>query len=543
MLQLIYTYCILWICIYVLVNVGNILRRNKVDKSPVLPQRRSFSDGEQAIHSVTLRYFGYFKYETSYLVTRIDQFAQARSVRVMSLWFDIGIVTGGILLIASVILVSIAAWTTIANFLKLILHPASISLHKRDISTIHPSEAQSTSTSQIIIPAIPGVTLPLDHLPYFVIALAACAIVHEAGHAIAACVEKVSVRSVGIMLMGFFPGAFVNIDDMTNVSPRSRLRIICAGVWHNAISAFVCFLIISSAILPFLLRIGGYEDLRSQGGVAVISILGNSPLSTHLPISSIVTRLDDHELSDSMDTWTAILTSERHDSTFQRMGYCIDPIETELPTDCCQIGSTSEDVCFRTVNSKQTFARYKMACLPPEAVLVEPHQPRCITHCNDPILLCMEPAAHVLRIYWKPPSYVPIPDTQEEESVVLYFGERQTVLDTVRVGVLAPTSRFHPIWLPDVLSTTLQYVFSFSLAFAILNSLPVLNLDGTEALTAFLDLLMKPAQSTDDIELGRDTSIKPSRLPKRRIERVINGISTSAVIVILAGSLLSLVTG
>ncbi|KAG0016559.1 hypothetical protein BGZ80_009134 [Entomortierella chlamydospora] len=58
--------------------------------------------------------------------------------------------------------------------------------HAVSSSTTSFTPANSAENDMVFVPVIPGVTLPLSHLPYYLIALLVSGIFHEAGHAVAA---------------------------------------------------------------------------------------------------------------------------------------------------------------------------------------------------------------------------------------------------------------------------------------------------------------------------------------------------------------------
>ena len=56
------------------------------------------------------------------------------------------------------------------------------------------------------------------------------------------CRERVQVQGVGMYLMGVYPGAFVdlNSEQLAALPARRQLRVVAAGVWHNAVLVVVC---------------------------------------------------------------------------------------------------------------------------------------------------------------------------------------------------------------------------------------------------------------------------------------------------------------
>ena len=70
-------------------------------------------------------------------------------------------------------------------------------------------------------------------------------IFHELGHALCAVHEGAPLCSVGILCFLCCPGAFVKMD-LSRLSIWAKIRTFSAGVWHNLILSFICYLIIQS---------------------------------------------------------------------------------------------------------------------------------------------------------------------------------------------------------------------------------------------------------------------------------------------------------
>jgi len=96
-------------------------------------------------------------------------------------------------------------------------------------------------------PIIPGVTVGLDQAPYILIAIGVSVLIHELMHAISATSNRISVKSGGIILLGFFPGAFVEPEEreFSNSSTLSKLKVVSVGIAINLILAGVFFPIVS----------------------------------------------------------------------------------------------------------------------------------------------------------------------------------------------------------------------------------------------------------------------------------------------------------
>lgn len=101
----------------------------------------------------------------------------------------------------------------------------------------------------VVIP-IPLLFKFTNLLPYLLIAISVAVIIHELAHAIVALREGVSVRSWGIGMVFLIPVAFVELkDEEFNIAtPNAKLNILSAGIFANALSSIV-FWVITIAIL------------------------------------------------------------------------------------------------------------------------------------------------------------------------------------------------------------------------------------------------------------------------------------------------------
>lgn len=146
---------------------------------------------------------------------------------------------------------------------------------------------------------IPGVEMPGSSiyvpLGYGLIALATVLIVHEFSHGILAIVEKINVKSVGLMLFAILPGAFMEPDEeeMKEVKKSSKLRIYAAGSMANITLAVMALLIVSA--------VGSYviPSTFEEDGIEVDRLVGDSPASKVLKEGMIIESIDNHKVHDS----------------------------------------------------------------------------------------------------------------------------------------------------------------------------------------------------------------------------------------------------
>jgi membrane-associated protease RseP (regulator of RpoE activity) len=119
-----------------------------------------------------------------------------------------------------------------------------------------------------IIPIIPAITIRLDSLPYFFVAVAIVVVFHELAHGVSAIAEKVSVKSAGLALVLAFFGGFVEPEEQEfeKASKTSKLRIVSAGSAINLVTGLLVLMLLLGLFAP-------------SAGVLVDGTVAGGPLS------------------------------------------------------------------------------------------------------------------------------------------------------------------------------------------------------------------------------------------------------------------------
>jgi membrane-associated protease RseP (regulator of RpoE activity) len=105
-----------------------------------------------------------------------------------------------------------------------------------------------------IAPIIPGVQIegsPISVPIHALFGLIVLVIVHEVAHGIVARMEKIRVKSMGLLTAGIFPiGAFTEPDEqqLKKARPRKRMRVFAVGSMMNFLTGIV-FLILFLSVL------------------------------------------------------------------------------------------------------------------------------------------------------------------------------------------------------------------------------------------------------------------------------------------------------
>ncbi len=159
-----------------------------------------------------------------------------------------------------------------------------------------PSVFEAPSVS-IVIPGVevPGSSIYVP-LGYGLLALATVLVVHEFSHGIQAVGEKISIKSIGLLLFAILPGAFVepDEDELKEAKKSSRLRVYAAGSIANMSLAVIAILIVSlcSAAIP---------TYFAEDGIAINRIVSDSPSDGILKEGMILESIDNHKITNSTD--------------------------------------------------------------------------------------------------------------------------------------------------------------------------------------------------------------------------------------------------
>lgn len=162
--------------------------------------------------------------------------------------------------------------------------------------------AFETPSVSLIIPGveIPGSTI---FIPFVsgIIALATCLIVHEFSHGVISISEKISIKSIGLLLFAIIPGAFVepDEDELKKSSKLSQLRVYAAGSIANITLALIAILILSMAS-------GAIPHYFDENGIEISRVLENSPASGVLKEGMVIKSLDNKSIIDSKSYVDAI---------------------------------------------------------------------------------------------------------------------------------------------------------------------------------------------------------------------------------------------
>jgi membrane-associated protease RseP (regulator of RpoE activity) len=126
---------------------------------------------------------------------------------------------------------------------------------------------------------------------FWMIIIGAILVPHEMMHGIIARAEKIRLRSVGLLLLIIFPGAFVEPDEKQLQKSRllTRLRVFAAGSFANFSMALIIVGLLSFAIWPLASGTGVVLESVAENGPAALAGLHSGQLITSVngrPIAS-----------------------------------------------------------------------------------------------------------------------------------------------------------------------------------------------------------------------------------------------------------------
>ncbi|KAJ7705293.1 hypothetical protein B0H17DRAFT_1037545 [Mycena rosella] len=486
----------------------------------------------------------HLRVQTSAWNTQHDSLARAVSSRpraslraALTYFYNVGCAMG---LLGTLLSLGLLLWTCgnalvpLARAALLSLSPSLQSspalLLKRGLdSAVEEAAARST----MIKPLIPGVTVPLNHLPAILLAVFLSQIIHELGHAVSAALDAVPIMTAGASFTVVVPAAFVTFPAtaLEALKPFARSRIIAAGPFHNLV--FWCFLLLVGRIgagdfLTHML----YRDVSNVGRV-VVGIDGDSDLRGYLPVGSLITKLDDAPLQSAADQWTAYLTSTSPSAP--GLGWCVDRAGyLESPQSCCDPHAPfSPLTCFVAVSSPDK------GCLDAIPILTGAEEQRCSTDvdCYD-AAQCVRPdeAAHILRL---------TVHADGQDSVILWSGPLLEVHEQVEVGILLPRFRLVPLWLHRSTRLFWDYLKMATLSLYLFNLLPLPYLDGAQFVRALLDMTFEADTGYDEYDMEAleaaataDQGVRRNR--GRWKERLGKGIPVATTCLFVLSTLLAL---
>lgn len=326
---------------------------------------------------------------------------------------------------------------------------------------------------------LPGVNLPLNEIGYYITALGICSVVHEIGHAFAAVLEDVPVVGFGFHVLLALPIAYTELgsDQMNVLRTWRKLRVLCAGVWHNVVLAVVCYAAFSTLSILFT------PFYTTNQSVIVTSITRDSLVAGDrgLAVSDVITSINDCPVQN-MDRWYECLVA----SIRNQPAYCIPsdyvlnhdesvPVfhTSEGVTECCD-QHNQRNMCFEYMTSES--GSYGLIELPQFMCLnIRKTIEHSLNYCHRSEKLCLD--SFCIKPMMNNLTTV-LQIKRAGRPDVMYIGHPSDVALTVRVSQYVPKTFLLGAGFADGVSLLLKYMVVFSLGLGIVNAIPCFCFDG-----------------------------------------------------------------
>ncbi|XP_037033731.1 membrane-bound transcription factor site-2 protease [Bradysia coprophila] len=389
------------------------------------------------------------------------------------------------------------------------------------ISTRQPEPKEAEMVFEILLP---GINLPINELGFYITSLAASSVFHELGHGIASVLEDVPVTGFGFFIFAIIPVAYTEIaqDQLNSLKTFRKLRVFCAGIWHNIILSltfYIIFLVIPTIFAPLY---------HVNIGVSVVNIKTDSKLlgERGLHVNDVVTHINSCSVKNA-DSWYGCLFESLH----QQPAYCISndfvlnhdestPVfhSNDGLTECCD-ATNKKNLCFEYISESNVgvLELPQFMCLNVRNV-IENSLDYChkTINCRDnfcikPILNNATTVVHVKRLTGKD---------------IIYVGHPADLSKTIEVSDFVAKTKMFSTAFVDTIVLFLRYVVVFSSGVAIVNIMPCFAFDGQYIVSAVTHHVLR--------------SVVPNRQRRDLIAFVINFIG-SVILVATAMKLIVMV--
>ncbi|XP_072932900.1 membrane-bound transcription factor site-2 protease [Epargyreus clarus] len=346
---------------------------------------------------------------------------------------------------------------------------------------------------------LPGVNIPTSDFWVYFLAIGSSSIFHELGHAVAAAQEDVQVIAVGVYVFTIIPIAFVqlNTDHLNSLAVTKRLKIYCAGVWHNIAMAFIALLLFFAA--PILFSIAYQTEI----GVRVTGFTDDSPLKDvrGLEKGDVVTNINGCDIKNAND-WSYCL-HVAHD----RYGICTSA-EFVAQNDEIMMETIKENDVVECCR-KDDFYSFCFEYMEPKVVVdsVLPGQYSCLRPrdmVKNKLIKCTEAGGyacprsmHCLKPSLNNHTYLMIVE-RKDNNAVLYLGLPYDIHKTVFIDQYFPRNALWSFFSPTQFEKLLRYMFIFSLGIGFLNVLPCYKTDGHHIARNMIQVIAKYLNKNGD---------------------------------------------
>ncbi|EFO18361.2 hypothetical protein LOAG_10133 [Loa loa] len=426
-----------------------------------------------------------------------------------TIWFTIGIISaifcsfGIILYLSKRSVIEISSWW-FEYFHSFASDGSVMNVYQVEAAAVRKKYIEENEGLKFVIP---GWNIPWTQLPLYIGILLIAAVIHEMGHMLAALSTNVPVTSMGFILLAIYFGAYVEIDAaaVRRLSPVQKLRISCAGVWHNLVLALFAWMLYESTsfiVSPLYI---------SDAGVYVEDVQKDSPLTgpTGLYEGSVIQAINSCNVNNVND-WNSCLTTIKYTNS----GFCVpDDVIAENVADEMHLVENELDCCRNsTWNNSASYMCFYVRDWMHATQLAQERHHELLEYFSAKICTCLS-ARYVAglqpcsstencasRTLSTPHSSCVFPALLGNMSfmrilvgnasrIVLYVGYVKELEFDVQVSNYVPRPPFSSTFIPYVIELVAKYLFTFSFAFAVINAVPCIYLDGQYICSNFVDFM------------------------------------------------------
>jgi membrane-associated protease RseP (regulator of RpoE activity) len=186
-------------------------------------------------------------------------------------------------------------------FITMVLMTGLIAWTAKIVLEFTPAQRQALPGPEVAL-VIPGINpiLPLEIIGYVLLGLIIAIVVHEFSHGILTLVDKLKVKSLGILYLIIPIGAFCEPDDeeLKKAQTTPRMRIYAAGPTANFVVVLLSILLLSFVFMPAV--------QPADEGAIVFTIDTDSPAETlGLQTGVLITSINDTVITSGDVYFTA----------------------------------------------------------------------------------------------------------------------------------------------------------------------------------------------------------------------------------------------
>lgn len=389
-------------------------------------------------------------------------------------------------------------------YISLILAPLSLLTLAYTVLSLYSKDQGSPGSGKGVEVEIlvPGITLPINEIGFYVATLLISSVFHEIGHAIASVLEDVPLIGFGIRFYFIIPMAYTEIgtEAMEKLRYWSKLRILCAGVWHNLVLGLISYLI--------LIQIPAFASLlySTGSGLYILEIEKQSPIygPKGLQNEDIIEMINRVRVTDENSYFDALIETLKN-----KPKYCVssdfvhthdESVNVETVKDrveCCD-RNNFENLCFEHFIVNGMLEMPPFMCLNIRRMIEHSvgycdEQDNCNSgfYCIKPLL---DNRTTLIQVHRK---------AQRE---VIYLGNPGDIYKTVKMSKFIPKTSLFSSRLAENVTLFFKYLTVFSFGLVFVNILPCYGFDGqfiTSVLTLqFLDKTIRRRKNRHAVSMA-----------------------------------------